>query len=318
MPDILDNLTRVADAPPALNATTDMPAIAPPDLVLEPTIETPAEQPSETPPAPAETPPHPDARERRELRFSELTRQRDAERERAAKAIDAVTTLTEQNKALIERIDQIIAPKPDAAAQPEPRPTRDAFDAPEAYDDALIAWSARSAAREAAHVAQAEWEKRAEAQRQADAARQAQASQEATAQKIFDDWNQRREAAIEKYPDFEAVAETHPNMTMAMRDALWTAEDGPEVAYYLGQHQDEAAAITKMHPVQQVIAIARIGAKLSAPPPQPPPPPPPINPLRGGNSSPALSPDEDPGYMDRRLAELRAARTPGNIGMIKQ
>lgn len=316
MPDILDNLTRAGDVPPALNATSDMPAIdQPPALPAEQPAEQPHEQP---PPEPA---PHPDARERREQRFAELTRQRDAERERANKAIDGLTALTEQNKALIERFDKLLVPPP-AAPVVEARPQREAFDTPDEYDEALISFSARRAAREA----QIEWERRqqeregaAQERQRAEQAARTQAEQHQAEQQIFADWSTRREAAIEKYPDFEQVAEQHPNVTLPMRDALWLAEDGPEIAYYLGKHQDEAAAIMRLHPVQQVAAIARLGAKLAAPPPAPVPPPPPINPLRGGNNAAAQDiytnePSMDD-YAATRMTQLRGERKSGMLGM---
>jgi hypothetical protein len=310
MPDILDNLTRTADAPPALNATSDMPvqttettdAPAPP--ATEPAAEPAAE--GETPPS---VEPQPEAKPRKSARdhIAELTASRRAAEERERRALDANTALAEQMKAVLARLDRPAEPP---APPVETRPTRDTFVAPEEYDAALTEWAARRAVREATQ----EWERRqAETQRQSEEKRVADA-QAQSMEEIVTTWNQRRAAALEKYPDFVEVAEGETPITLPMRDAILSDESGPDVAYWLGMHKTEAERISKLQPVQQIAAIGRIAAQLAAPVPTPPAPPPPINPLRGGTTPPTLSPDEDPGYMERRLSEERSRRTPMGVG----
>lgn len=74
--------------------------------------------------------------------------------------------------------------------------------------------------------------------------------------------------AAEKYDDFEDVV-SNPSLpiTPVMRDAIGESELAGDIAYYLGSNLKEAAEIAKMSNVQQVKAIDRIEAKLSAPKP---------------------------------------------------
>ena len=67
--------------------------------------------------------------------------------------------------------------------------------------------------------------------------------------------------AIDKYPDFEKVAFTHPFMTEEMASAIRTSESATEVAYYLGSNLDEAERISNLTPVQQIRAIGKLEAK---------------------------------------------------------
>jgi hypothetical protein len=230
-PDILDNLTRVADAPPALSATSDVPTVeteAPP-APEPPPAEPPATEQAAEPgradgagpeaeaPAEPETPP---ARPRKTVqeRFSDLTRERNEARERERKAIDIVNGMS----AKFDKIDVLIEQlgrglKPTETAPPvEARPTRDAFSAPDDYDAALVEWAGRKAARET----MAEFEtRRAEEQRQAEEKR-TQDAQAQTFEQTVTAWNERRAAAMEKYPDFAEVAEGEVPITLPMRDAI--------------------------------------------------------------------------------------------------
>lgn len=70
-----------------------------------------------------------------------------------------------------------------------------------------------------------------------------------------------------KYDDFEEAIESIPAsaMTDAMAHAIGESEKAADIAYYLGNNHKEAAAIAKLTPVQQIKAIDRLEAKLSAP-----------------------------------------------------
>lgn len=172
-----------------------------------------------------------------------------------------------------------------------------------------------------AREAQAEWSRQQEAARQAEAERQANEAQQRSQDEVVQSWNQKRTAAIEKYPDFAEVAESgEVAITLPMRDALLALDDGTEIAYHLGKNPQEAERIAKLTPVRQVAEIGRIAAQLAAPPPAPPPPPPPINPLRGGANAAGErniytnEPSMDD-YAATRLAELRGERKAGMLGM---
>lgn len=84
-----------------------------------------------------------------------------------------------------------------------------------------------------------------------------------------------KEAAFEaEHPDYrELVYAPGVPITQDMAQAMLGTDNAPAVAYHLATHLDEAAAIAKLPPMQQAIAIGRIDAQLSAKPAPPPPPP---------------------------------------------
>ena len=109
------------------------------------------------------------------------------------------------------------------------------------------------------------------------------------------------EAADEKYEDFaEVVGELTPTTPWAI--ALMEADNGHDIAYYLGQHMDEAKAIAQMSPLGQVRAIGRLEAKLAATPPKavtPSKAPAPITPLKGTEDAANASAEpKDDNYKD--------------------
>ena len=71
-----------------------------------------------------------------------------------------------------------------------------------------------------------------------------------------------------EHPDFDAVV-TNPAFPAPQKvaEVVMESDNPAAVAYYLGTHLDEAAAIAQMTPAQIGRAIGRIEAKLSAPPP---------------------------------------------------
>ena len=69
-----------------------------------------------------------------------------------------------------------------------------------------------------------------------------------------------------EHPDYEAVAKApHVPITQAVAEEILQSDNPPAVAYYLGSHLDEAAAIAQMSPAQISRAIGRIEGRLSAP-----------------------------------------------------
>jgi len=85
-----------------------------------------------------------------------------------------------------------------------------------------------------------------------------------------------KESAFEvEHPDYRDVVYA-PNVpiTQSMAEVMLGTDNAPAVAYHLATHLDEAAAIAKLPPIQQAIAIGRIDAQLSAPPASPASPPP--------------------------------------------
>lgn len=74
------------------------------------------------------------------------------------------------------------------------------------------------------------------------------------------------DAALEKYPDFEHVAFTHPYMTEDMAKAIRVSPVATELAYHLGKNLEEAERISSLSPVAQIRELVRIEAKLEAAP----------------------------------------------------
>jgi hypothetical protein len=108
-------------------------------------------------------------------------------------------------------------------------------------------------------------------------------------------WEARVSDAEDKYDDFEQVVGViKPDSVFG--HALMEAENGPEIAYYLGKNVAEAKRILKLHPLAQARAIGRLEAKLAAEPPKPQTPsraPAPITPLTGAASTASSTPSEE-------------------------
>lgn len=120
-------------------------------------------------------------------------------------------------------------------------------------------------------------------------------------------WEQK--SANAKYEDFdEVVGELQPTTPWAV--AVMEADNGDEIAYYLGTHLDEAKAIAALSPTAQIRAIGKLEAKLAAEPPKPLPTskaPAPINPVSGTGAPPApVDPKAESfeAFMKRRNREL--------------
>jgi hypothetical protein len=115
--------------------------------------------------------------------------------------------------------------------------------------------------------------------------------------KIAEAYEQREEAAVEKYPDFEQVA-YNPQLpvTDVMAKAIRASDIGPDILYTLGTDPKEAARIAKLPPFLQIKEIGKLEGKLvSAPPPvkKVTAVPPPIRPVNAASARPAGEPSFD-------------------------
>lgn len=89
----------------------------------------------------------------------------------------------------------------------------------------------------------------------------------AAQQKSAEGWNKRVAAALKELPDYqEVVANTDAPMSNAMQAAIMESDKGPQLAYYLATHPDEAADINDMTPIGAVRALTRIEDGLKAKP----------------------------------------------------
>ena len=177
--------------------------------------------------------------------------------------------------ALQKELEVFKAPKAPSA---EGAPRLEQFDDIEKYADAKAEWVKSQAIKDY------ETKQRTEAQT-------AQQRQMTSA------WEERVTSAQEKYDDFdEIVGELAPTSPFSV--AIMREENGADVAYHLGKNPKEAMRIVKLDPVDQILAIGRLAAKLSSEPPvvkQPSKAPPPITPVSGKSAvqSDVLTGDED-------------------------
>ncbi len=137
--------------------------------------------------------------------------------------------------------------KVEATPAGAPKPESKDFDSYEAYIEKLTEWNIDQ--REAA--------------KQRKAAEESQA-QAAKAQK--ESWDKELAAARERYDDFDEVAlsDTLPINQATYETIVNAGKDGADLAYYLGQHRDEAAAIFKLSPTATMLALGKMLAKISA------------------------------------------------------
>lgn len=179
----------------------------------------------------------------------------------------------EQRKAERERerlIADILArqQKPEQPAQEAPsgKPQPGNFATTEEYVEAVAEWKAKEILK---------------AQVQEQEIRNQQTAAERHMAELQAEYQERVEAAVERYDDFEEVT-SNPNLRISpvMAEAIVASDVGPDVAYYLGVNPKEAERISKLPPFLQVKEIGRLEAKVMAEPPakKSSSAPPPINP----------------------------------------
>lgn len=85
-------------------------------------------------------------------------------------------------------------------------------------------------------------------------------------------WRKRESDFAAKTPDYEDKAYYAPIPDKAV-EIIRDCENGPEIAYYLGEHPEEARALDGMSETAMARAIGRIESKLAAPAVSPAPAP---------------------------------------------
>lgn len=314
----------VPRAQPALSTTSDMPVI---DLAKPPAPEpdAPADagtrvdgaEPTDGKPAADAAPPGDDAPagdgegdgKARSPRGFEIERQRlnsqlDQERRQAAKLAEALNKAQDTIKSLApDRVQ-------DAEPAPEPKPQRDTFTDPDAYEAALIEWASNQAADQV--------EKRLEAKRKTETDQQAAQERQKANDQLVTTYRERSDAFAKDHADYaEVTGRDDIEISMAMSHAILNSERGPDLAYYLGKNPDEAARIAALDPTRAVLELGRLEAKLSAPAQTPrlQPKPDPIRPL--GSTSPAANFDPNEASMDdyaaHRFSDLYGGKPPAAL-----
>lgn len=216
-------------------------------------------------------------------------------RKRPGKYARTIMRLEEQNKALEGAVRQLLGRVDGDRTEPARQAPRTA-EAPKQeefqnFDDYLVARAKFEAKQEILA------EQRAQAERQERAQRQQHAEQ------VRQSFQERAAAARERYQDFDEVAfDASVPVSEEMTVVIAESEHGPDIAYYLGSHPDEARRIASLSPLAQARELGRIEAKVSqAPVKKTTSAPPPAKILKGKGS-----PERDPSKMS--IEEYRAWR----------
>ncbi|RLB60757.1 MAG: hypothetical protein DRH08_14940, partial [Deltaproteobacteria bacterium] len=175
---------------------------------------------------PVEEPTPPKPKETVQQRINAITRKRrDAER-------DAEYW---KNKALSSTPAETPAPANNGRPNPE-----DFEGDTVGYEDALINWSLD----------------------QRDAARKTTQVQDAN-QALWNDFDARAEKLRAEYDDFDEVLESEV-FSETMKEALLYSDDGPEVAYFLGRHENFAVAkkLRAMPPQAQLYELGKLSNEI--------------------------------------------------------
>lgn len=170
------------------------------------------------------------------------------------RTVSRLESRLEQQDRLIRELVGRVTGGQQPVKQVDAAPKQEDFTDYAAYLEARAEWKAQTAARQLIDQERQNFQR---SQQQ----RSKQATQAAYWEKV--------EAARDKYDDFDDVAfDDSVPITDPMADAIQTAENGPDINYYLGTHPDEARKISRMDPVSQVRAIGRLEQKLLTPSPK--------------------------------------------------
>lgn len=157
-----------------------------------------------------------------------------------------------------------------------------------------------------AEFAKTQFSKEAQAKQQADYQTQAR-------QKLVSGWEEKVAKAEDKYDDWqEKVGDIQPNAPFVA--ALMEADNGEDIAYYLGSNPKEAQRIAALHPLSQVREIGKLEAKLllkTVEPKVPSKAPAPITPLTGAaaaNSSEPSESDDTGAWIKKRQKQVHGRR----------
>jgi hypothetical protein len=115
-----------------------------------------------------------------------------------------------------------------------------------------------------------------------------------TQERLVSSWEEKAEKGLDKYADWnDVVGEIKPGTAMA--DAIMGAENGDDVAYYIGKHPKEMERIASLPWFSQIREIGKLEAKLLSTPEKPKAPskaPAPITPLTGAASVASNEPSD--------------------------
>jgi hypothetical protein len=145
-------------------------------------------------------------------------------------------------------------------------------------------------------------------------AKQATESHQKAHQKMLSDWEVKAERGADKYDDWqETVGDLQPNSPFVA--AMMEAENGDDIAHYLGSNPKKANRIAQLSPLSQIREIGKLEAKLLLTPEKPKTPskaPAPITPLTGTTASAATAEpseqDDMATWMKKRQKQVHGKR----------
>lgn len=230
------------------------------------------------------------------VRFSELTGQRDRERERA-EAAEARAKAAEERAAALEAKS---APKTEVVedGKPDPEKYTDAFK----YAEDLAKWTTDQA------LAKNEKERVEKEQRE-------------RAEVVVKTFRERQDAFKTANPDYEEViASAEVQVTNEMRDEIVSSEVGPQLLYHFAHHPEDAERLSKLTVGGMLRELGKLEARLESKPKESKTAakaevskaPAPITPLNGGKA-PAEVPMNSQGEFTGSYSEWKALRKAGKI-----
>lgn len=183
------------------------------------------------------------------------------------------------------------------------KPLRSKFTSDDDYIEALTDWKAKEA------LAKREME-------------QAQARAEAEQAEIASQWSKRQEKVMKTLPDYaDVIGKSEVSIPASVHQAILESEQGPQIAYFLALHPEEAKAIAQLKPLAAVKRIASLERDLAeidaeddkpakaeakeTQKPQRSKAPEPIEPVKSTASSSGTSSSSFEEYKRRRQAQMR-------------
>lgn len=232
-----------------------------------------------------------------EIRFSDLTKQREAARAEAQAERQA-------REALEARLRDL-----EAKAQPQKaEPTAEEEPRPEQFTDMY-------------EYAKALTDYRVDQRLQEEKQKEIQAKAEAQRQQVLNTWANRVEAAKSEMPDFEAmVGSSDIAVSNEVRDAIFESEVGPKILYHLAENPEIAEKLQGMTLTRALATIGKLEAQFEKTQAEPQKntavgkskAPAPINPIKASANGPVTELDSNRQFHGNYQA-WKAARLAGRI-----
>lgn len=157
---------------------------------------------------------------------------------------------------LRKRVDELESkPSQETKAQPT-APKEDDFETDAAFQTANANFIAETAANKAIETVRAENDSRDQATQETE--RQTSLKTKKTT------FETQVESKREHFEDFDEVAYGHQFMDLDMAEQIFDMDKGPEVAYHLGSHLDDAERIFALNPVQRARELTKLEFQIEA------------------------------------------------------